>query len=122
VLASSERYKTEIAPMGGSTEKLQQLRPVTFYLKGDPRGPVQYGLIAEEVAKVYPELVIRDDAGKIQGVRYEELAPMLLNQVQHQEQQLQEMRQQMVELKELNRSTQAALADLRRTDGTVATR
>jgi len=46
---------------------------------------VQYGLIAEEVAKVYPELVIRDGSGKIEGVRYDELAPMLLNEVQKQQ-------------------------------------
>jgi hypothetical protein len=86
VLASSERYKTAIAPMAGtSTEKLQQLRPVSFRLKTDPNGTVQYGLIAEEVDKVYPELVIRDEAGKIQGVRYDELAPMLLNEVQKQQ-------------------------------------
>lgn len=84
VLASSQRYKTAIAPMGAGTEKLQELRPVSFHLKTDPNGPVQYGLIAEEVAKVYPELVIRDEAGKIQGVRYEELAPMLLNEMQQQ--------------------------------------
>jgi hypothetical protein len=84
VLASSERYKTAIAPMGAGTEKLQELRPVSFHLKTDPQGAVQYGLIAEEVAKVYPELVIRDQAGKIQGVRYEELAPMLLNEMQKQ--------------------------------------
>jgi hypothetical protein len=58
---------------------------VSFHLKTDPKGAVQYGLIAEEVAKVYPELVIRDDAGKIQGVRYDELAPMLLNEVQKQQ-------------------------------------
>jgi hypothetical protein len=70
--------------MGQRTGKLQQLRPVTFRLKAYPTGPVQYGLIAEEVARVYPELVIRDEAGKIQGVRYEELAPMLLNEVQQQ--------------------------------------
>ena len=82
VLASSERYKTAIAPMGTNTAKLQQLRPVTFHLKTDPQGEVQYGLIAEEVDKVYPELVIRDEAGKIQGVRYDELAPMLLNEMQ----------------------------------------
>jgi len=59
---------------------------VTFHLKSDPKSAMQYGLIAEEVAKVYPELVIRDDAGKVQGVRYEELAPMLLNEVQQQQQ------------------------------------
>lgn len=83
VLASSERYKTAITPIGESTQKLQQLRPVSFHLKTDPAGAVQYGLIAEEVDKVYPELVIRDDTGKIQGARYDELAPMLLNQMQH---------------------------------------
>jgi hypothetical protein len=88
VLASSERYKTEIASMGGSTQKLDELRPVSFHLKSDPKGAVQYGLIAEEVAKVFPELVIRDDAGTIQGVRYDELAPMLLNEMQKQQQQI----------------------------------
>jgi len=49
------------------------------------QGSVQYGLIAEEVDKVYPELVIRDDTGKIQGVHYEELAPMLLSEMQQQQ-------------------------------------
>jgi hypothetical protein len=85
VLASSERYKTAIEPMGENTKKLEQLRPVSFHLKADPLGAVQYGLIAEEVDKVYPELVIRDDKGKIQGVRYDELAPMLLNELQEQQ-------------------------------------
>jgi hypothetical protein len=71
--------------MGAATEKLQRLRPVSFHLKSDPIGAAQYGLIAEEVAKVYPELVIRDTAGTIQGVRYDELAPMLLNEMQKQQ-------------------------------------
>jgi len=88
VLASSERYKTGITPIGADTEKLQQLRPVRFHLKSDPKGAVQYGLIAEEVAKVYPELVIRDDKGRIDSVRYDELAPMLLNELQQQKQKL----------------------------------
>jgi trimeric autotransporter adhesin len=87
VLASSERYKTSIKPIG-STAKLEQLHPVTFRLKNDPRGAVQYGLIAEEVDKVYPELVIRDEAGTIQGIRYEELTPMLLNEMQEQQQKI----------------------------------
>jgi hypothetical protein len=64
--------------------KLQQLRPVSFHLKADPEGAVQYGLIAEEVDKVFPELGIRDNHKKIQGVRYDELAPMLLNEMQKQ--------------------------------------
>jgi hypothetical protein len=53
-----------------------------FHLKTDPKGALQCGLIAEEVAKVYPELVIRNEAGRIYGVRYDQLAPMLLNKVQ----------------------------------------
>lgn len=66
--------------MGASTAKLKDLRPVTFRLKSDLRAGLQYGLIAGEVARVYPELVIRNDFGRIEGVRYEELAPMLLNE------------------------------------------
>ncbi len=85
VVVSSERFKTDIAPMGSHTAKLQALRPVRFHLKTDPDGAVQYGLIAEEVAKVYPELVIRDERGRIDGVRYDELAPMLLNEMQEQQ-------------------------------------
>ena len=85
VVVSSERFKTAIEPMASGTAKLQQLRPVTFKLKTDPDGTIQYGLIAEEVAKVYPELVVRDSQGRIDGVRYDELAPMLLNEVQKQQ-------------------------------------
>jgi hypothetical protein len=139
VLASSERYKTAIAPMDSTTEKLKQLRPVTFHLKTDPDGAVQYGLIAEEVDKVYPELVIRDDAGKVQGVRYDELAPMLLNEMQKEAQQLSaqeatvkiqgealaeigELKQQVAELKQLNQSMQAALYELQAKNERVAMR
>ncbi|MGH9521821.1 MAG: tail fiber domain-containing protein [Terriglobales bacterium] len=99
VLASSERYKIAVAPMGPSTEKLHQLRPVTFKLKTDPRGVRQYGLIAEEVAKVYPELVIRSGSGRIEGIRYEELAPMLLNEVQQQAAELRDLKREVAELK-----------------------
>jgi hypothetical protein len=88
VLASSERFKTDVASMGAASEKLAQLRPVTFRLKTDPTGATQYGLIAEEVAKVYPELVIHGADGRIDAVRYEELAPMLLNGVQQRQAQI----------------------------------
>jgi hypothetical protein len=103
VLASSERYKTNVASMGPSSEKVRELRPVTFRLKSDPKAGVQYGLIAEEVAKVYPELVIRGDKGQIEGVRYEELTPMLLNEVQRQQQELADLKLQVAELQELQR-------------------
>jgi hypothetical protein len=84
VLASSERYKTDIATLPAPTDRLGQLRPVSFHLKSEPEGTLQYGLIAEEVAKIYPELVLHDPSGQIQGVRYDELAPLLLSEVQEQ--------------------------------------
>ena len=123
VLASSERYKTDIATMGSSTEKLEQLRPVTFKLKTDRRGTVQYGLIAEEVAKIYPELVIRNARGGIEGVRYEELAPMLLNEMQQQHKamtekldaqaaEIRDLKSQLVELNDLKQDLHAALRAL----------
>ncbi len=130
VLASSERYKTAIATMNASnTEKLKQLRPVSFHLKSDPNGTIQYGLIAEEVNKVYPELVIRDDAGKIQGVRYDELAPMLLNEIQKQQRinsaqaaKIRELKGQVAELNDLKQEMRAALLKLQSKDKLVAQR
>jgi hypothetical protein len=128
VLASSERYKTAIASMGASTEKLEKLRPVSFHLKSDPEGAVQYGLIAEEVAQVYPELVIKDERGKIQGVRYEELASMLLNEVQKQASEIRKLKQQQkqfatrAEVASLKQELQAALHKLQSKEELVARR
>ena len=93
-VSSSIRYKEDVQPMASASERLLQLRPVKFrYKKADASGekPLQYGLIAEEVAEVYPELVVRDAAtGRIDGVRYEELAPMLLNEMKLQKHRLTE--------------------------------
>ena len=103
--------------MGDETSKLQRLRPVTFQLKSDPSGTRQYGLIAEEVAKIYPELVIRDEGGNIQGVRYEELAPMLLREVQKQAQALQEHARKLSAVDRLKQQLELQareLSDLRR--------
>ncbi|HZO22599.1 MAG TPA: tail fiber domain-containing protein [Steroidobacteraceae bacterium] len=68
--------------MYAGSAKLRRLRAVTFHLQSDPSRQLQYGLSAEEVAKVYPELVIRDGSGKPEGVRDEELSPILLSKVQ----------------------------------------
>jgi Chaperone of endosialidase len=96
--SSSERFKTAITPMGSNTANLQLLRPVTFHYKGDPQETLRYGLIAEEVAKVYPELVVRDESGRIDGVRYDELAPMLLNETQQQAAEIRELTQQVARM------------------------
>jgi trimeric autotransporter adhesin len=122
---SSERFKTAVTPMGSSTEKLEELRPVTFQYKSDPHGSRQYGLIAEEVAKVYPELVVHDAQGAILSVRYDELAPMLLNVVQHQAAEIEKLkaraRAQALDERALRQQQQAVgdlqtqLADMRTT-------
>jgi hypothetical protein len=122
-VSSSIRYKEDIQPIAGASERLLMLRPVKFrYKKAEPSGekPIQYGLIAEEVAQVYPELVVRDGTtGRIDGVRYDELAPMLLNEAQQQQQriaaqaaEIRELKQQMAELKNFNQATQLALRKL----------
>jgi hypothetical protein len=88
ILASSARYKRDINPMGARSRGLFQLRPVTFRFKQDPERTRQYGLIAEEVAKVYPELVMRRSDGAVESVQYHELIPMLLNELQRQQREL----------------------------------
>jgi hypothetical protein len=84
---SSIRFKEQIRDMGDSTDALMKLRPVTYFYKpeyADGERTLQYGLIAEEVAKVYPELVAYDKAGEPYSVRYQYLSTMLLNEVQKQ--------------------------------------
>ena len=80
--ASSERFKEEIKPMGKESEAILALRPVTFRYKKeiDPQGMLQFGLIAEEVEKVNPDLVVRDSEGKPYTVRYDAVNAMLLNE------------------------------------------
>jgi trimeric autotransporter adhesin len=85
ILASSARYKDDIEPMGARSQKVHHLRPVTFHYKQDPERARQYGLIDEEVAEAYPELVTRGTDGEIESMQYHELIPMLLNEVQHQQ-------------------------------------
>jgi Chaperone of endosialidase len=109
VQASSARYKRDIQRMGAHSQGLLQLRPVTFRYKQDRQGEQQYGLIAEEVAEVYPELVTRGASGEIEAVRYEELIPMLLNELQHQQEKLGVQARQLAELKAQNESLRVAL-------------
>ena len=132
-VSSSIRYKEDIQPIADASERLLKLRPVKFrYKKADVSGekPIQYGLIAEEVAEVYPELVVRDaTTGRIDGVRYDELAPMLVNEVQKQQSKnaaqdtrIRDLEQQVEKLTTLNQATQAALRKLQTKDQTVAQR
>jgi Chaperone of endosialidase len=79
-VASSERFKKDITTMEKSSEAILSLRPVTFHYKTDTEGTPQFGLIAEEVAKVNPALVLPDKEGKPYTVRYDAVNAMLLNE------------------------------------------
>jgi len=79
---SSRRFKTDIADMGNASETVLLLRPVTFRYKPElnPAGTPQFGLVAEEVEAVNPDLIVRDKEGKVSTVRYEAVNAMLLNE------------------------------------------
>ncbi len=98
VLPSSERFKDEIKPMDKASEVVLALKPVTFRYKQDvdPKGTPQFGLVAEEVAKVNPDLVTRDAKGEIYTVRYEAVNAMLLNEFLKEHRKVEEMEKAMV--------------------------
>jgi hypothetical protein len=81
-ITSSKRFKDAIKPMGDASETILALKPVTFrYMQElDPNAIPQFGLVAEDVAKVNPDLVARDEEGKPYSVRYEAVNAMLLNE------------------------------------------
>jgi uncharacterized coiled-coil protein SlyX len=79
-MSSSQRFKNEIKPMDKASEALLALKPVTFHYKSDSTCTPQFGLIAEEVAEVNPDLVVRDENGEIYTVRYDAVNAMLLNE------------------------------------------
>jgi len=79
-MSSSRRFKKDIATMDNASEAILSLKPVTFHYKSDKTGTPQFGLIAEEVAKVNPTLVLPDKEGKPYTVRYDAVNAMLLNE------------------------------------------
>jgi len=78
--ASARRFKTKIKPMDKASEAILALKPVTFHYKSDETDTRQFGLIAEEVAAVNPDLIVRDEKGEIYTVRYEAVNAMMLNE------------------------------------------
>jgi hypothetical protein len=92
-ISSSARFKEEIKPMDDASAAILALKPVTFHYKKelDPRGISQFGLVAEQVAKVDPDLVVRDEQGQVFTVRYEAVNAMLLNEFLKEHQRVQEL-------------------------------
>src|SRR5437899_1322417 len=78
--SSSRRFKREIKPMDQASESILALKPVTFNYRSDKKSRPQFGLIAEEVAEVNTDLVVRDKNGEIYTVRYDAVNAMLLNE------------------------------------------
>ena len=79
-VSSSQRFKTAIKPMDETSEAILLLRPVTFQYKQDSQSTQQFGLIGEDVAKVNPNLVVRNASGEADTVRYDAVNVMLLNE------------------------------------------
>jgi hypothetical protein len=98
---SSRRFKEEIKPISRTSEALFALKPVTFRYKKeiDPAGRSQFGLVAEEVAEVNPDLVVRDKEGKAYSVRYDAVNAMLLNEFLKEHKKVEEQQATIVELK-----------------------
>jgi hypothetical protein len=112
-VSSSRRYKEDIQDMADASSGLLRLRPVTFRYKkpsDDGSKPVQYGLIAEEVAEVYPDLVARSADGQIETVKYQLLDPMLLNELQKQHATITAQQEQIRSLEERLAKVEAALS------------
>jgi Chaperone of endosialidase len=90
--SSSRRFKKEIKPMDKASEAILALKPVMFHYNSDTKDTPQFGLIAEDVAAVNPDLVVRDKNGEIYTVRYDAVNTMLLNEFLKQYRTVQELK------------------------------
>ena len=116
-MSSSRRFKTEIKPMNKASEAILALKPVTFHYRSDKTNMPQFGLIAEEVAEVNPDLVVRDKNGEIYTVRYEAVNAMLLNEFlkEHRkfEEQSRKVEQQEATIAQLKKDMEVFVASLK---------
>jgi uncharacterized coiled-coil protein SlyX len=112
VATSSARFKEGIKPMDNGSQALLALKPVTFHYKKeiDHETIPQFGLIAEQVEKVNPDLVVRDEQGKVMSVRYEAVNAMLLNEFLKQHRKVEEQQATIAELKFNSAKQEATVA------------
>jgi hypothetical protein len=122
---SSRRYKHDIKPMDKASEAIFALKPVRFrYNKEyDATQTIAFGLIAEEVAKVYPDLIGRNPEGQPESVRYEQINAMLLNEFlkEHRkvEEQAREMQEHKATISELKKEMETVVARLKQQDSKI---
>jgi len=112
-IASSAKFKRNIRDMGDASDALLSLRPVTFQYKSeiDPMGTPQFGLIAEEVEKISPDLVLHDANHQIYSVRYEAVNAMLLNEFQKQHETIAEQQKFADDQMKINAEQQKTITD-----------
>ena len=113
-VSSSRRFKNEIKPMDCASEAIHALKPVTFHYKSDASGTPQFGLIAEEVAEVNPNLVVRDEKGAIYTVRYDAVNAMLLNEFLKEHRKVEEQEASITQLKSTVAKQEATIAQQQR--------
>ena len=109
-VSSSRRFKKEIKPMEAASEAILALKPVTFHYKSDKTNRSEFGLIAEEVAQVNPDLVLPDENGEIYTVRYEAVNAMLLNEFLKEHRKNQEQQATIIQLKSTDAKQEAIIA------------
>jgi hypothetical protein len=118
-MSSSARFKTEIKPMDKASEAILALKPVTFHYKSDASGIPQFGLIAEEVAEVNPDLVVRDENGEIYTVRYDAVNAMLLNEFLKEHRRVEQQQATIQQLKSNAAKQEATISELKRDLGVL---
>ena len=109
-VASSARFKKNIKPMDKTSEAILALKPVSFQYRSDSKGTPQFGLVAEEVAKMNPDLVVRNRNGAIYSVRYDAVNAMLLNEFLKEHRKVEKLEALVAQQ---HKDLEAALADLR---------
>ena len=121
--SSSRRFKKEIQPMDKASEAILALRPLTFHYKNDSTNTPQFGLIAEDVAHVNRDLVVRDADGEIYTVRYDAVNAMLLNEFLKEhakvEEQNQKIREQEATIAELKNGIKTLVARIDEQDAKI---
>jgi Chaperone of endosialidase len=116
---SSARFKQDVKSMDNVSEALFSLKPITFRYKKelDPKGTLQFGLMAEDVVKVAPDLVKRDRDGKLQTVRYDQVNAMLLNEFLKEHKKVQEFE---ATIARLQKQVEALTEGLQKVSGQLA--